>query len=146
MILVVNQMKNNLKIEEGKNCGDYKIGKQTKISHKKIQYLTTSKILELIYMDLMGAIQVERLGGRRYVCVCVCVCVDKYSRYTLIGFLKEILTPLSHLKDHVNVFSVRKEVRLERLFGYKVTMKENLKTLVFHNSTLQKGLHMSSLH
>ena len=43
-----------LKIDEGRICGECQIGKQTKMSHKKLQHLTTSKILELLHMDLMG--------------------------------------------------------------------------------------------
>lgn len=47
----------NIKIEEGKLRGGFHIGKHTKISHKKVQYLTTSKVLELLHMDLMGPMQ-----------------------------------------------------------------------------------------
>ena len=50
-----------LKIEEGKIYGECQIGKQTKMSHKKLQHLTTSKVMELLNMDLMGPIQVESL-------------------------------------------------------------------------------------
>lgn len=35
----------SLKIEEEKICGNCQIGKQTKMSHKKLQYFTTSKII-----------------------------------------------------------------------------------------------------
>lgn len=42
-----------LKIDEGRICGECKIRKQKKMSHKNLQYLTTSKVLELIHMDLM---------------------------------------------------------------------------------------------
>lgn len=67
-----------LKIVEGKICGDCQIGKQVKKSHKMVQHLTTSRVLELLHMDLMGHMQVESLGGKRYVFVCV----DDFSRYT----------------------------------------------------------------
>lgn len=67
-----------LKIEEGRVRGECQIGKQTKVSHQKIQHLTTSKVLDLLHMDLMGPIQVESLGGKKYDCVLV----DNYSRYT----------------------------------------------------------------
>ena len=55
-----------LKIEKGKVCGDCQIGKKTKMSHQKIQHLTTSKVLELLHMDLIGPMQVESLGGKKY--------------------------------------------------------------------------------
>ena len=38
-----------MKIEEGKVCGECQIGKQTKVPHKKLQHLTTTKVLELLH-------------------------------------------------------------------------------------------------
>lgn len=49
----------SLKSEEGKFCGDYQIGKETTMSHKKVHHLNTSRVLELIHMNLMGPMQVE---------------------------------------------------------------------------------------
>lgn len=60
-----------LKIEEGKVYGEFQIGKQNKMSHKKLQHLATTKVLELLHMYLMGPMQVESLGGKIYVFVCV---------------------------------------------------------------------------
>lgn len=54
------------------------VGKQIKMSHKKFQHFTTTCVLELIHMDLMGPMQVESLGGKKYVFICI----DDYSRYT----------------------------------------------------------------
>ncbi|MCI87242.1 gag-pol polyprotein, partial [Trifolium medium] len=34
------------------------------MSHQKLQHLTTSRVLELLHMDLMGPMQVESLGGK----------------------------------------------------------------------------------
>lgn len=42
-----------LRIEEGKICGECQIGKKTKMSHPKLQHQTTSKVLELLHMDLI---------------------------------------------------------------------------------------------
>ena len=53
--------------------------------HKKLQHLTTTKVLELLHMDLMGPMQVESLGGKRYAFVCV----DDFSRFTWINFIRE---------------------------------------------------------
>lgn len=41
------------------------------MSHKKLQHLTTSKVLELLHMNLMGPMQVESIGGKRYAYVVV---------------------------------------------------------------------------
>lgn len=67
-----------LKIDEGRICGECQIGKQTNMSHKKLQHLTTSKVLELLHMDLMGPMQVDSLGGKMYAYVVV----DDFSRFT----------------------------------------------------------------
>jgi len=60
-----------LKIVEGDICGECQIGKQTRMSHPRLEHQVTSKILELLHMDLMGPMQVESIGGKRYVLVVV---------------------------------------------------------------------------
>src|ERR1044072_2310093 len=74
-----------VKIDEGKICDECQIGKQTKVPHKKLQHLTTTKVLELLHMDLMGPMQVESLGGNKYAFFCV----DDFSRFTWINFIRE---------------------------------------------------------
>jgi len=41
------------------------------MSHPRLEHQVTSKILELLHMDLMGPMQVESIGGKRYVLVVV---------------------------------------------------------------------------
>lgn len=48
-----------LKIEEGRVCGECQIGKKTKTSHKELQYLANTRVIELLHMDLIGHMQVE---------------------------------------------------------------------------------------
>ncbi|PNX99503.1 gag-protease polyprotein, partial [Trifolium pratense] len=85
----------NLKIEEGSICGDCQIGKQTKMPHPKLQHLTTTRVLELLHMDLMGPMQTESLGGKRYAYVVV----DDYSRYTWINFIRKKSETFDVFKD-----------------------------------------------
>ncbi|KAA0067050.1 gag-pol polyprotein [Cucumis melo var. makuwa] len=59
-------------------CGDCQIGKKTRSTHKSLKECYTNRVLELLHMDLMGPMQTESLGGKRYVLVVV----DDYSRYT----------------------------------------------------------------
>ncbi|KAK0583521.1 hypothetical protein LWI29_037786 [Acer saccharum] len=66
-------------------CGPCQQGKQTKSMHKKGKYLSTKEPLELLHMDLMGPMQTESLGGKRYIFVCV----DDFSRFTWTYFLRE---------------------------------------------------------
>lgn len=74
-----------LKLPKGNVCGPCQHGKQTKISHKTLSDLNISCVLELLHMDLMGLMQTESLGGKRYVFVCV----DDFSRYAWVDFLCE---------------------------------------------------------
>ncbi|KAK1565465.1 hypothetical protein Q3G72_027340 [Acer saccharum] len=66
-------------------CGPCQQGKQTKAMHKKGKYLSTKESLELLHMDLMGPMQIESLGGKRYIFVCI----DHFSRFTWTYFLRE---------------------------------------------------------
>lgn len=75
--------------------GDYQIGKHAKMSHKTLQHLDTSKVLELLHMDLMRPMQVESLGGKRYVFVRV----DDFSRYTWVNFIREKSDTFDVFKD-----------------------------------------------
>ena len=60
-------------------------GKTTKSSHPKVNVITTSRPLELLYVDLMGHTRTESLGGKRYIMVVV----NDFSRYSWVEFLRE---------------------------------------------------------
>ena len=51
-------------------CLDYLAGKQVKSSHKPTNQPTTTRILELLHVDLMGPMQTD-LGGEK-VCTGMC--------------------------------------------------------------------------
>jgi len=53
------------------------------MSHKKIKHDITSRVLELLHMSLMGPMQVESLGGKKYAYVVV----DDFSKYTWVNFI-----------------------------------------------------------
>jgi hypothetical protein len=55
------------------------------MSHPKLEHQVTSKPLELLHMDLMGPMQVESSGGKRYAFVVV----DDFTRYTWVNFIRE---------------------------------------------------------
>ena len=56
--------------------------------------ITSKRVLELIHMDLMGPIQTESIGGRRYIFVLV----DDFSRFTWVSFLREKSETLQSFK------------------------------------------------
>jgi len=98
----------DLKIVEGSICGECQIGKQTRMSHPRLEHQATSKVLELLHMDLMVPMQVESTGGKRYVLVVV----DDFSRFTWVNFIRE----------KSNTFDVFKELctQLQREKGYAI--------------------------
>ncbi|XP_073061940.1 uncharacterized protein [Primulina eburnea] len=66
-------------------CGDCQKGKQTHVSHPVLSTPGTTRCLELLHMDLMGPMEVESLGGKKYSFVCV----DDFSRFSWVNFIKE---------------------------------------------------------
>ncbi|GJV48872.1 retrovirus-related pol polyprotein from transposon TNT 1-94 [Tanacetum coccineum] len=66
-------------------CDACKMGKQAHASHKAKNIVSTTRYLELLYMDLFGPTSVWSYGGNRYTLVIV----DDYSRYTWTRFLKD---------------------------------------------------------
>ena len=52
-------------------CGPCQLGKQTKAKHPGTQTSATSKLLELLHLDLMGPTKIKSLGGKRYIMVVV---------------------------------------------------------------------------
>ena len=59
-------------------CGPCQLGKQKKAKHLDTQTFSSSRPLELLYLDLMGPTRIESLGGKRYIMVVV----DDFTRYT----------------------------------------------------------------
>ena len=56
-----------MKFDLEKVCGPCQIIKRIRMSHKMTQHLSTTRVLELLHMDLIGPIQVESIGGNMYV-------------------------------------------------------------------------------
>ena len=68
-------------------CRPYQLGKQTKAKHLGIQTSATSRLLELLHLDLMGLTRIESFGGKRYIMVVV----DNFTRYTWVILLRSKL-------------------------------------------------------
>ncbi|XP_038711817.1 uncharacterized protein LOC120006011 [Tripterygium wilfordii] len=66
-------------------CGPCQQGKQTKVPHKKVSSVNSSRPFKILHMDLMGLTQVESLGGKKYILVVV----DDFSRYSWVRFLRD---------------------------------------------------------
>jgi len=72
-----------LKFERDKLCEACQKGKQTKGSFKPLNFVSTSRPLELLHMDLFGPSRTMRLGGNYYGFVIV----NDYSRFTWTLFI-----------------------------------------------------------
>ena len=72
-----------LKFEKDRICEAGQRGKQTKVSFKPKNYISTKRPLELLHMDLFGPSRTMSLGGNYYALVIV----DDFSRFTWTWFL-----------------------------------------------------------
>ena len=72
-----------LNFEKDRICDACQLGKQTKVSFKSKNTVSTSRPLELLHMDLFGPTRTTSLGGKRYGFVII----DDYSRFTWVFFL-----------------------------------------------------------
>jgi len=84
-----------LQIAEGSICGECKVGKQTRMSHPRLEHQGTSKVLEFLHIDLMGPMQVASIGGKRYVLVVD----DDFSKFTSVNFIREKSDTFETLKE-----------------------------------------------
>jgi hypothetical protein len=75
----------DVKFEKDKPCSACQAGKQVANTHPTKAYVSTSRVLELLHMDLFGPTTYKSLGGNLY---CL-VIVDDYSRYTWTFFLHD---------------------------------------------------------
>jgi len=72
-----------LKFEKDRICEAFQKGKQTKVSFKPKNYISTERPLELLHMDQFGPSRTMSLGGNYYALVVV----DDFSRFTWTLFL-----------------------------------------------------------
>ena len=66
-----------LKFSENKICEACVKEKQIRSSFKSKKQVTSSRVLELLHMDLCGPLKVQSRNGKKYILVIV----DDYSRY-----------------------------------------------------------------
>ena len=71
--------------DKNKLCSACQAGKQFASPHPMKAYLSTSRCLEVLHMDLFGPTTYKSLGGNLY---CL-VIVDDYSRYAWTFFLED---------------------------------------------------------
>ena len=75
-------------------CEPCQLRKQTKAKHPSTQTSATSKLLELLHLDLMGPTRTESFSGKRYIMVVV----DDFTRYTWVILLRSKSNAPKHIK------------------------------------------------
>ena len=54
----------NIKGEPKRTCGPCQLGKQVRTFHLESRLGSTTRLLELVRMDLMGPVQVDNIAGK----------------------------------------------------------------------------------
>src|SRR5438105_8755750 len=74
----------NVIFEKYKVCGACQAGKQHGAPHPSKNIVSTTRLLELLHMDLFGPVAYISISGNKYGFVIV----DDYSRFTWVFFCK----------------------------------------------------------
>ena len=103
-----------ISFEKDKVCEACQMGKQIKTSFKNKNFISTSRPLELLHMDLFGSSRTTSLRGKSYAFVIV----DDFSRYTWVLFL-------AHKNDVFHKFSkLCRKIQNEK--GFTILHENNL--------------------
>ena len=86
-------------IHDVRDCEACVLGKMTRRSFPKKSQSRASKPLEIIHSDLCGPMQVDSIGGSRYVLSFI----DDFSRYATVYFLKQKSEVLEKFKNFVQM-------------------------------------------
>ncbi|WVZ58437.1 hypothetical protein U9M48_008713, partial [Paspalum notatum var. saurae] len=82
----------DITFDKDKLCSAYQAGKQVANTHPSKTFMSTSRPLELLHMDLFGPTTYTSIGGNNYGFVIV----DDFSRYTWVYFLED-KTEVAHV-------------------------------------------------
>ena len=99
--------------DEDKICNACQLEKQTRESFKLKNIASTTRILELLHMDLFGPTRIASLRGMQYALMIV----DDFSRYTWIPFI-------AHKDEMFKVF---------KKFYKRITNIKNLSVISIHS-------------
>ena len=84
----------DVKFKKDKLCSACQASKQVANTHPTKGFMSITRVLELLHMNLFGSITYKSLGGNLY---CL-VIVDDYSRYTWVFLLHNKSEVASYFK------------------------------------------------
>jgi len=99
----------------------------------RLEHQVTSKVLELLHMDLMRPMQVESIGGKRYVLVVV----GDFSRFNWVNFIREKSDTFDVFKDLCTQLQREKDSAILRIKSDHGTEFENAK---FNDFCFNEGI------
>ena len=111
----------DVKFEKDKLCSARQADKQVANTYPTKSFMSTTRVLELLHMNLFRPITYKSLGGNLY---CLMI-VDDYSRYTWVFFLHDKSEVASCFKKFAKRAQNEFEVKLKK---NEVTMGKNLTT------------------
>ena len=102
---------NDVKFEKDKLCSACQADKQVANTHPTKAYMLTTRVLELLHMDLFGPTTYKSLGDNLYCPVIV----DDYSRYTWVFFLHDKTEVVACFKKFAKRAQNEFEVKLKKI-------------------------------
>ncbi|XP_057780005.1 uncharacterized protein LOC130998608 [Salvia miltiorrhiza] len=92
-------------------CQPCQKGQQLRTAYPMLSTCNTTRCLELLHRNLMSHVEVESLGGERYVLVCD----DDYSKYTLVAFMKAKSETFYRFEKLYKMFVTQYELNVGRI-------------------------------
>lgn len=92
-------------------CKGCQIRKQTRVSHKKVTSIGTTRALEILHIDLTSPTRNESLGWKKYFMVMF----DDFLRYTWVAFLREKSEAFNEFLSICKQIQVEKDVNIKRI-------------------------------
>jgi hypothetical protein len=113
----------DVKFEKDKPYSACQAGKQVANTHPTKAYMSTSRVLELLHMDLFGPTTYKSLGGNLY---CL-VIVDDFSRYTWTFFLHDKSKVANCFKKFAKRAQNELEVKIKKIRSDNMKEFDNTK-------------------
>ena len=110
------------------------MGKQVKSKHLSVTEVQTSRLLELLHIDLMGPARVQSLSGKRYILVVV----DDFTRYIWVMLLRDKVKALDKIIHLCKKLQVGKGSVITRIRSDHGREFKNTKLATFCND---QGMH-----
>jgi transposase InsO family protein len=101
----------NVAFEKDRPCGACQASKQVGASHHAKNIMTTTRLLEMLHMDLFGPVAYISICGNKYGLIIV----DNYSRFTWVFFLQDKGETQEVLKKFLKRAQIEFDAKVKRI-------------------------------